>query len=129
MTVLRKPNREARLERRASRMKNRLTSGERRALARGVLVEKVSRKKLLKLYKGKCGICQQRVNPRKFEIDHIIPLCKGGTHEYRNVQPAHPECNRLKADKLPGEVIVPWRKKSKKSKGYINPPRAARATT
>jgi 5-methylcytosine-specific restriction endonuclease McrA len=108
-------------------MKQRLTSGERRALKLGVLVEKVSRKKLLKIYKGKCGICGQRVNPRKFELDHIIPLCKGGTHEYANIQPAHPFCNRFKADKMPESVVVPFRRKAKKSKGYINPSRTVRA--
>jgi len=101
-------------------MRDRLTSGEKRAIKLGVLVEKVSRKKLLKMHKGKCGICKQRVNPRKFEIDHVIPLSKGGTHEYANVQPAHPACNRLKADKLPGEVIVPFRKKARCSKGFVN---------
>lgn len=109
-------------------MNRRLTSGERRAIKLGVLVEKVSRKKILKLYRGKCGICGQKVNPRKFELDHIIPLCKGGTHEYANIQPAHPACNRRKADKMPSEVVIPWRKKSRKSKGYINPRRSIRAT-
>lgn len=101
-------------------MRQRLTSGEQRAVKLGVLVEKVSRKKLLKQYKGKCGICRERINPRKFEIDHIIPLSKGGTHEYANVQPAHPACNRLKADKMPNEVIIPFRRKARHSKGFVN---------
>jgi 5-methylcytosine-specific restriction endonuclease McrA len=105
----------------------RLTSAEKRALALGVFVERVSRKKLLRMHKGKCGICGERVNPRRFTLDHIIPLSKGGTHEYANVQPAHRECNQLKDDKMPGQVVIPFRKKSRKSKGYRNPPRSIRA--
>lgn len=122
LATLRKRNRRTRLAKRqeSALMKDRLTSGEKRALKLGVLVEKVSRKKVLKNYKSKCGICGQKVNPRKFELDHIIPLCKGGTHEYANIQPAHPFCNRYKADKLTGEFVIPFRKKSLKSKGYIN---------
>jgi 5-methylcytosine-specific restriction endonuclease McrA len=87
---LRNPNREARL-----------TSGEKRAIKLGVLVEKVSRKKLYRMYNGKCGICNERVRENRFEIDHRIPLSKGGEHSYDNCSPSHPVCNRLKADRYP----------------------------
>lgn len=33
-------------------------------------------------------------------IDHIIPLSKGGTHTYNNVQLAHYICNSKKSDKI-----------------------------
>jgi 5-methylcytosine-specific restriction endonuclease McrA len=45
---------------------------------------------------GVCGICQTPVEFRCFEVDHVIPLARGGTHEYSNVQVAHPSCNRKK---------------------------------
>lgn len=37
-------------------------------------------------------------------LDHIIPLAKGGTHEPRNVQLAHFECNWKKRDALMGQL-------------------------
>lgn len=33
-------------------------------------------------------------------IDHIIPLSKGGMHEWSNVQLAHRDCNRIKSDEV-----------------------------
>ena len=32
-------------------------------------------------------------------IDHIIPISKGGTHQWNNVQLAHRKCNRMKSNK------------------------------
>jgi len=67
----------------------------------GVFIERVNRRTVFKRAKGTCGICKEKLNPRKWTLDHIIPLSKGGTHEYANVQPAHAQCNRFKADMLP----------------------------
>ena len=36
-----------------------------------------------------------------WEIDHIIPVSKGGTDDISNLQPLHWENNRFKADKYP----------------------------
>ena len=36
-------------------------------------------------------------------IDHIIPLSKGGTHTWNNVQLAHCSCNSIKCDVIDGE--------------------------
>jgi 5-methylcytosine-specific restriction endonuclease McrA len=30
------------------------------------------------------------------EVDHILPLARGGPHRYENVQPSHGDCNRRK---------------------------------
>ena len=35
-------------------------------------------------------------------LDHIIPLSKGGTHTWDNVQLAHMSCNAGKCDKTSG---------------------------
>lgn len=35
-------------------------------------------------------------------LDHIIPLSKGGTHTWDNVQLAHMSCNAGKCDRLSG---------------------------
>lgn len=101
-------------------MANRLPSGEKRALKLGVFVERVSRSKLYRIHKGRCGICGERCREKTFEIDHRIPLSKGGEHSYDNCQPSHSRCNRFKADKMPGQVVIETRKKSRKSKGYVN---------
>jgi 5-methylcytosine-specific restriction endonuclease McrA len=45
---------------------------------------------------GVCGICEEAVEFTGFEVDHVIPLARGGEHSYRNVQTAHPTCNRRK---------------------------------
>lgn len=57
-----------------------------------------------------CQICGKRVDNTDIEkghikrlyptIDHIIPLSKGGTHTWGNVQLAHMKCNAGKRDKL-----------------------------
>lgn len=55
-----------------------------------------------------CGICQQPVDrtltypdPGSPSLDHVIPLARGGTHTYDNVQIAHLACNHLKSDAMP----------------------------
>ena len=54
-----------------------------------------------------CGICSQRVEISNASIDHIIPVSKGGTHTWDNVQLAHYKCNIIKSnnemDKLKGQ--------------------------
>ena len=61
-----------------------------------------------------CQHCKKRVNKRLnwpdplcASLDHIIPLGKGGTHTYKNVQLAHLGCNLSKnANVLPqGEQL------------------------
>ncbi len=70
---------------------------KRKALKYGAsFVEPVSALVVLELHDGVCGICGHDVDPFKFDVDHIIPLVRGGEHSYRNTQPAHPSCNRRK---------------------------------
>ena len=53
-----------------------------------------------------CAICGEPIdyslpyppyNPRRMELDHVVPLSAGGVHKWSNVQPAHAECNRGKS--------------------------------
>jgi len=50
----------------------------------------------------RCGYClhPQRIVPDKLQIDHIIPLSKGGTHEESNFWLACNRCNGHKSDKV-----------------------------
>jgi len=67
----------------------------RRARLRGVTVEKVLPSVVFNRDKGVCGICKKEIEG-KYELDHIIPLAKQGEHSYKNMQLAHPTCNRVK---------------------------------
>lgn len=69
----------------------------------------ISLKKLIERDKGICKICGRLVDPSDIEnshvkgmypsLDHIIPLSKGGTHTWDNVQLAHLRCNAAKCDR------------------------------
>ncbi len=49
---------------------------------------------------GVCGICAKYVDRDKASVDHIVPISKGGTHTWDNVQLAHLVCNSLKGTKV-----------------------------
>lgn len=52
--------------------------------------------------RGICGICGEPVRPgEKWHIDHVLPLSKGGSHTYDNVQLSHALCNLKKSDRVP----------------------------
>ena len=50
--------------------------------------------------KGTCGICGRFVPPDSFTVDHIVPISKGGTYDYNNLQCCCRKCNQLKDDAL-----------------------------
>lgn len=52
-------------------------------------------------YDYRCAYCLKK--PRRLEMDHIIPLSKGGTHTKENIVPACRTCNAKKGNKLPTE--------------------------
>lgn len=69
--------------------------------------EKISLNEVIKRLGLVCGVCDKPINiqlksPDKYSltIDHIIPLAKGGTHTYNNIQLAHMICNTIKSDNL-----------------------------
>lgn len=72
----------------------------------GVFYEPVNRKKVFEIDKYKCKICNISVQTKKAnqdntaELDHIIPLSKGGPHTYSNVQTLCRKCNAEKSDRL-----------------------------
>lgn len=71
-----------------------------RVRARAARVKgKVIKEEISNWGKGTCGICDTSLDG-KFEMDHIIPLSKGGLHIGANIQLAHRYCNRSKKDRL-----------------------------
>jgi 5-methylcytosine-specific restriction endonuclease McrA len=66
-----------------------------------VFVDDVDPRVVFERDKGVCGICLTPVDPAsKWEIDHIVPISKGGPHAYANVQLSHRRCNRSKSARL-----------------------------
>lgn len=53
---------------------------------------------------GLCGICCRPVSADAFDLDHIIPVARGGYHVPGNLQPAHPACNNWKRDRMPAHA-------------------------
>lgn len=52
---------------------------------------------LKKKYGNACPSCKQQV---KLEIDHIIPISKGGSNNIENIQPLCRKCNAKKHTKI-----------------------------
>ena len=55
--------------------------------------------KLLKEANHVCYLCGNPIDGFA-EIDHVIPLSRGGKDEYNNLRPTHRHCNRAKRDKF-----------------------------
>lgn len=54
------------------------------------------------LQKGRCWYCQCELNG-KYEIDHRIPLSRGGSNDAANIVISCQACNRAKKAKMPWE--------------------------
>lgn len=55
---------------------------------------------ILAAQNGRCAYCRTDLRSG-YEVDHIIPLAKGGTNGRRNIQVLCPTCNRHKRTKDP----------------------------
>ena len=64
----------------------------------------VSKKELQSMYKKPCIYCGTKNN---IEIDHIIPIARGGRHSIGNLTPACMSCNRSKRHLF----VMEWRLK------------------
>ncbi len=73
----------------------------------GSLSERWTKAQVVEKSNGICALCGEPIdmtlkNPDRFSfsIDHIIPLNKGGSNLFDNVQAAHLRCNCIKQDKV-----------------------------
>jgi 5-methylcytosine-specific restriction endonuclease McrA len=81
----------------------RLRSSKRRALIKGSAVGQFTltdEAALLNKQRGRCAICGKKLRKR-FHVDHITPLARGGEHKLTNLQITHPKCNMTKSSKDP----------------------------
>lgn len=58
---------------------------------------------LMKSQQGLCWWCGKPVDPKKYHVDHRIPLSRGGSNNPDNLCITCPTCNLSKNDKLPYE--------------------------
>lgn len=87
-----------------ARALSRGTSASRRARKKAQFVEHVDHRVVYKRDEGICGICLKAVEWRDLEVDHIVPMCRGGLHAYANVRATHKACNQWKGDRLDEEI-------------------------
>lgn len=89
-------------------------SHRRRARRYGCKYEHVVINKVLERDGYKCKLCGIKTPKHKRgpfdddapELDHIVPISKGGPHTYLNTQCACRKCNNLKSDKPMGQMIM-----------------------
>jgi len=54
------------------------------------------RRAIFRRESGRCFYCLRRLGPRMASMDHVVPLCEGGDHSYRNVVACCFHCNTSK---------------------------------
>lgn len=96
------------------RANDRARTQARRALVRGVGVERIDATEVFKRDGWRCQLCGCRTlkskrgssHPRAPELDHILPLSRGGSHTWENVQCSCRSCNIAKSDEPMGQLIL-----------------------
>lgn len=81
---------------------------------RGVAVETVNPFKVLRRDGWRCQLCgiatperlRGTYDDRAPEVDHIVPISKGGEHSYRNTQCACRKCNLAKSGNIKGQMLL-----------------------
>ncbi len=51
-----------------------------------------------------CQYCYKRISEKRLTIDHVLPLSKGGQHEWTNVVAACSSCNNRKGNRTPEQA-------------------------
>ena len=84
------PERRRELNRRSHReraeVRTALAQVQRATSAGTGFIELVSPAVVLEMQDGVCWVCGEDVDPFKFDCDHIVPLSRGGYHNYENVR-------------------------------------------
>lgn len=73
----------------------RLYEHRRRERTKTGVVSKSTVTLLMALQRGRCVYCEAQIESN-YQIDHIVPLAKGGSHVDENIQLLCPVCNRKK---------------------------------
>jgi 5-methylcytosine-specific restriction endonuclease McrA len=76
-------------------------SNRRLARKRTIIIDIFTTQDIINKYGNKCVYCDGLFE----EIDHYVPLSKGGSHTLDNVRPSCEHCNLIKSNKLPEEFM------------------------
>jgi len=84
----------------------RAKENKRRALKQqsGGVFSKTDVDKLYSLQNGRCAVCKVNLANR-FDVDHVIPLARGGSNGPENIQLLCPRFNRRKSSKDPVQFM------------------------
>jgi 5-methylcytosine-specific restriction endonuclease McrA len=83
--------------------KNGQISGLIRARRYHARIEQVSRRRVIERDGSTCYMCGRKLGYSEIVLDHVIPLCRGGSHSEDNLKVACSPCNRRKGIKLLAE--------------------------
>lgn len=94
--------------------RKRVEKARRKALLAGATIERVDPFNVFARDKWRCQLCKVKTPRAKRgtydddapELDHILPLSKGGAHSYTNTQCACRKCNGAKADRPMGQTLL-----------------------
>ena len=92
----------------------RASKAKRRRLVGGAASETVKPFKVFDRDKWRCQLCgcktpkskRNTLSDNAPELDHIIPISKGGDHSYKNTQCACRKCNGLKSNHPRGQMLI-----------------------
>ena len=64
-----------------------------------------------------CWVCGQHVTPEAATLEHILPLCEGGSSHAENLAISHEVCNgqRHAAGRVPASAAAPGRVQRRKA--------------
>lgn len=84
-----------------------MSNQKRRHMLAQLPYENVDRKAVYERDRGICHICRRHVSPKRFALDHLIPMSHGGGYTYDNLRLAHPRCNSRRHDgRLPAQLLL-----------------------
>lgn len=66
-------------------------------------VDRISRKEVWLTGGQRCYLCREKLAFADMQLEHKIPICRGGTHTRDNVAAACKTCNQQKGQKTPQE--------------------------
>jgi 5-methylcytosine-specific restriction endonuclease McrA len=81
-----------------ARARGLLTPSKQRAPTKRRTVSKKLRLLILERDNYKCCLCGKTAKETKLEVDHVVPVVKGGTDSLNNLRTLCIDCNRGKSD-------------------------------
>jgi 5-methylcytosine-specific restriction endonuclease McrA len=84
------------------------------------IVDKHDIYRILQIHRFRCFYCQEILDCATWQVDHFIPLSKGGSSLITNLVPSCRECNMMKSDLLYDQMVKLARKIVKIYDSFLN---------